>query len=86
MVVDYILNGVFLFVLKKGKLFICLGMIWVIGYLFNIIVVLGDIFVLYIYNIIKIDIFNMNNDFMIYDLGDIVNVNSFNYNFLVIFK
>lgn len=83
---DYTSNGASSPVLKKGKLLTRSGTIRVIGYSFNTTAALGDIPASYTYNTTKIDIPNMNNDFMTYDSGDIANVNSLNYNLPVTFK
>lgn len=83
---DYTSNGTSSPVLKQGKLLTRSGTIRVIGYSFNTTAALGDIPASYTYNTTKIDISNMNNDFMTYDSGDIANVNSLNYNLPVTFK
>lgn len=83
---DYTSNGTSSPVLKQGKLLTRPGTIRVIGYSFNTTAALGDIPASYTYNTTKIDISNMNNDFMTYDSGDIANVNSLNYNLPVTFK
>lgn len=77
---DYTSNGTSSPVLKQGKLLTRSGTIRVIGYSFNTTAALGNIPASYTYNSTKIDISNMNNDFMTYDSGDIANVNSLNYN------
>ena len=83
---DYTSNGTSSPVLKQGKLLTRSGTIRVIGYSFNTTAALGNIPASYTYNSTKIDISNMNNDFMTYDSGDIANVNSLNYNLPVTFK
>lgn len=79
------MNGVFVFIFRLGNLFIRVGIVCVIGYLFNSMVGMGMIFLFYIYNSIFVIILNMNSDFMVYDLGDIVNVSIISYNLLVSF-
>ena len=83
---DYTSNGTSSPVLKQGKLLTRSGTIRVIGYSFNTTAALGSIPASYTYNSTKIDISNMNNDFMTYDSGDIANVNSLDYNLPVTFK
>ena len=83
---DYTSNGTSSPVLKQGKLLTRSGTIRVIGYSFNTTAALGNIPASYTHNSTKIDISNMNNDFMTYDSGDIANVNSLNYNLPVTFK
>ena len=83
---DYTSNGTSSPVLKQGKLLTRSGTLRVIGYSFNTTAALGSIPASYTCNSTKIDISNMNNDFMTYDSGDIANVNSLDYNLPVTFK
>ena len=71
--------------LRQGNLLTRAGTVRVIGYSFNSTAAMGTIPSSYTYNSTSVTIPNMNSDFMVYDSGDIANVNTISHNLSVSF-
>lgn len=82
---DFTTNGASAPTLRQGKLLTRAGTVRVIGYSFNSTAAMGTIPSSYTYNNTSITIPDMNNDFMIYDSGDLTNVNALNHDLSVSF-
>ncbi len=82
---DFTTNGASAPTLRLGNLLTRAGTVRVIGYSFNSTAAMGTIPSSYTYNSTSVTIPNMNSDFMVYDSGDIANVNTISHNLSVSF-
>ncbi|MCM0234189.1 hypothetical protein [Bacteroides fragilis] len=82
---DFTTNGASAPTLRQGKLLTRAGTVRVIGYSFNSTTAIGTIPSAYAYNGTSVTIPDMNNDFMVYDSGDMANVNTLSHNLSVSF-
>ena len=82
---DFTTNGASAPTLRQGNLLTRAGTVRVIGYSFNSTAGMGTIPSSYTYNSTSVTIPNMNSDFMVYDSGDLTNVNALNHNLSVSF-
>ena len=82
---DFTTNGASAPTLRQGKLLARAGTVRVIGYSFNSTTAMGTIPSSYAYNGTSVTIPDMNNDFMVYDSGDMANVNTLSHNLSVSF-
>ena len=84
-VADFTTNGASAPTLRQGKLLTRAGTVRVIGYSFNSTTAMGTIPSSYAYNSTSVTIPDMNNDFMVYDSGDMANVSTISRNLSVSF-
>ena len=82
---DFTTNGTSAPTLRQGNLLTRGGTVRVIGYSFNSTTAMGTIPSSYAYNSTSVTIPDMNNDFMVYDSGDIANVSTISHNLSVSF-
>ena len=82
---DFTTNGTSAPTLRQGNLLTRAGTVRVIGYSFNSTTAMGTIPSSYAYNSTSVTIPDMNNDFMVYDSGDMANVNTLSHNLSVSF-
>ena len=82
---DFTTNGASAPTLRQGNLLTRAGTVRVIGYSFNSTAEMGTIPSSYTYNSTSVTIPDMSSDFMVYDSGDMANVNTISHNLSVSF-